>query len=170
MRLVGHRWLVAACALGAGLAAHTGNGQELPAAGQNEPASMSPPPGSPTELVKPFYQRFGLELDPAERGRFVDPAKTVLDKADLLRKSGQGECLDPNMALDNAPADKAEIDKSLKMLEAIHGDDAMVVVAFVETGAPHRLEWKLKEVGGDWKIADLLSATGEWALSQYQCE
>lgn len=126
--------------------------------------------GSPTALIKPFYEHFGLEIDPSQRGDFVDPAKTVLDKADALKKSGEGDCLDPNMALDNAAADKAEIDKSLKTLEAVRGDEAKVIVAFVVAGAPHRLEWKLKKVGGAWKIGDLLSVTGEWALSQYQCE
>ncbi|MER9732500.1 hypothetical protein [Mesorhizobium sp. M0217] len=126
--------------------------------------------GSPTAVVKPFYEHLGLELDPTQRKNFVDPAKTVLDKSDALRKSGQGECLDPNMALDNADYDKLAIDKSLKSIEAVNGDQAKVVVAFVVEGNQHRLEWKLKKVDGDWKISDLLSVTGEWALSQYQCE
>ena len=144
------------------------------------PPAASPPaesapaapvlPGSPTALVKPFYEHLGLELDPAQRSNFIDPARTVLDKSDALRKSGQGECLDPNMALDNADYDKAAIDGSLKTIEAVKGDEAKVVVAFVVANNAHRLEWKLKKVGGDWKISDLLSVTGEWALSQYQCE
>lgn len=144
------------------------------------PPAASPPaenapvapvlPGSPTALVKPFYEHLGLELDPTERKNFIDPAKTVLDKSDALRQSGQGECLDPNMALDNANYDKAAIDGSLKTIEAVKGDEAKVVVAFVVAGNQHRLEWKLKKIGGDWKISDLLSVTGEWALSQYQCE
>ncbi|MEI9427189.1 hypothetical protein [Mesorhizobium sp. Cs1299R1N3] len=136
------------------------------------PSELAAPiqPGSPTAVVRPFYDQVGLEVDPAQRGHFTDPAKTVLDKSDALRKSGQGECLDPNMALDNADYDKAEIDKSLKTLEAINGDQAKVIVAFVVGGNPHRLEWKFKKVGGEWKISDLLSVTGEWALSQYQCE
>ena len=117
-----------------------------------------------------FTIRSACEIDPAQRSHFVDPAKTVLDKSDALRKSGQGECLDPNMALDNADYDKAEIDKSLKTLEAINGDQAKVIVAFVVAGNPHRLEWKFKKIDGEWKISDLLSVTGEWALSQYQCE
>ncbi|TIW99732.1 MAG: hypothetical protein E5V59_06970 [Mesorhizobium sp.] len=127
-------------------------------------------PAAPTAVVRPFYDQVGLEIDPSERAHFIDPAKTVLDKSDALRKSGQGECLDPNMALDNADYDKTEIDKSLKTLEAINGDQAKVIVAFVVAGNPHRLEWKFRKVGGDWKITDLLSVTGEWALSQYQCE
>ncbi|WP_292321557.1 hypothetical protein, partial [Mesorhizobium sp.] len=127
-------------------------------------------PGSPTAVVKPFYEHPGLELDPTQRKNFIDPAKTVLDKSDALRASGQGECLDPNMAFDNADYDKAAIDGSLKTIEAVKGDEAKVVVAFVVASNAHRLEWKLKKVGGDWKISDLLSVTGEWALSQYQCE
>ena len=127
-------------------------------------------PGSPTAVVKPFYEHLGLEFDPTQRKNFVDPAKTVLDKSDALRASGQGECLDPNMALDNADYDKLAIDKSLKSIEAVNGDQAKVVVAFVVEGNQHRLEWKLKKVDGAWKVSDLLSVTGEWALSQYQCE
>ncbi|MBZ9675076.1 hypothetical protein [Mesorhizobium sp. ES1-1] len=134
------------------------------------PAGAPVQPGSPTAVVRPFYNQVGLETDPSQRGHFVDPAKTVLDKSDALRKTGQGECLDPNMALDNADYDKDEIDKSLKTLESINGDQAKVIVAFVVAGNPHRLEWKFKKVDGDWKISDLLSVTGEWALSQYQCE
>ncbi|PDQ18459.1 hypothetical protein CN311_24660 [Mesorhizobium sanjuanii] len=151
----------------------------------NAPADTSPPPattaptpepatpvlpGSPTAVVKPFYEHLGLELDPAERKNFIDPARTVLDKSDALQKSGQGECLDPNMALDNADYDKLAIDRSLRTIEAINGDEAKVVVAFFVEGNAHRLEWKLRKVGGDWKISDLLSVTGQWALSQYQCE
>ena len=159
------------------------SGDNAPADGGAPPAatpapetkSAEPPPapvlpGSPTAVVKPFYEHLGLELDPAQRKNFIDPAKTVLDKSDALRASGQGECLDPNMALDNADYDKLAIDKSLRTIEAVNGDEAKVVVAFVVEGNQHRLEWKLKKVGGNWKITDLLSVTGEWALSQYQCE
>jgi hypothetical protein len=138
-------------------------------AGPAAPA-QPPAPGSPTALVKPFYEHFGLELDPAVRGDFIDPARKVLDDNEALKKSGQGDCLDPNMALDNAAADRAQIAASLKTLEAVNGDQAKVVVAFVEDGKPHRLEWKLRKTDGGWKIADLLSVTGEWELSQYQCE
>ena len=126
--------------------------------------------GTPLEAVKPFYDRIGLELDPAERSRFIDPAKAVLDARDQLEKSGQGDCLDANMPLDSAAHDKAEFDKSLKLIESETGDTAIVVAAFMAAGEPHRMQWKLKKVDGEWKIADLLSVTNEWALSQYQCE
>ena len=175
--------LATVCLLAAGLSGTVAQGlfgappanapadNAAPATSPAETAPAAPVlPGSPTAVVKPFYKHVGLELDPAERSHFADPAKSVLDKSDALRKSGQGECLDPNMALDNADYDKAEIDNSLKTIEAVKGDAAKVVVAFVVAGNPHRLEWKFRKVDGDWKITDLLSVTGEWALSQYQCE
>ena len=176
-------WMI--CLAIAGLSGSASAEGLLGAPAANPPAAASPPapsapaentpsapilPGSPTAVVKPFYEHVGLEIDPAQRGHFVDPAKTVLDKSDALRKSGQGECLDPNMALDNVDYDKDAIDKSFKTLESVNGDAAKVIVAFVVAGNPHRLEWKLKKVDGAWKISDLLSVTGEWALSQYQCE
>lgn len=126
--------------------------------------------GTPLEAVKPFYDHIGLELDPAERGRFVDPAKAVLDARDQLEKSGQGDCLDANMPLDSVAYDKAELDKSLKLNEAESGDSAIVVATFTASGEPHRMQWKLKKVDGEWKVADFLSVTNEWAFSQYQCE
>lgn len=181
-----HPWRLATACLLAGLSSAAAQGlfgappANAPADSAAPPPAVLPPaenapaapvqPGSPTAVVKPFYEHAGLEVDPAQRGHFTDPAKSVLDKSDALRKSGQGECLDPNMALDNSEYDKAEIDKSLKTIEAIKGDEAKVVVAFVAAGNPHRLEWKFRKVDGDWKISDLLSVTGEWALSQYQCE
>lgn len=126
-------------------------------------------PDSPSAQVRPFYAD-GADLASADRNHFVDPARTVLEKNEILKKSGQGDCLDQNMPLDQVPYDKAALEKTFKSLEAINGDQARVVVAFVDGGEPHRLEWKLKKVEGAWKITDLLSVTGEWALSQYQCE
>jgi hypothetical protein len=133
-------------------------------------ASASASAGTPTEAVMAFYDHVGLELDPAERGRFVDPAKAVFDGSERLKQSGEGDCLDPHMPLDNVDAGLEQFRKSLKTLETIKGDEAKVTVAFVAAGAPHRLQWQLRKVGDAWKVADILSITGEWALSQYHCE
>jgi hypothetical protein len=126
--------------------------------------------GPAADAVKSFYDNPDLDIDQVSRDRFVDPAKTVLDGNDTVKKSGQGDCLDPHMALDNVLPGRAELEKSLKTAEAVNGDEAKVIVAFTASGEPHRLEWKLKKIGGAWKIEDLLSVTGEWALSQYHCE
>ncbi|RWE04414.1 MAG: hypothetical protein EOS61_25945, partial [Mesorhizobium sp.] len=77
--------------------ASSGDNAPAPETAPAEPAPAAPVlPGSPTAVVKPFYEHPGLELDPTQRKNFIDPAKTVLDKSDALRASGQGECLDPN--------------------------------------------------------------------------
>jgi hypothetical protein len=127
-------------------------------------------PASPTEVVSPFYGTVGLERDLAARNRFTDPARAVLDSADRLQASGQGECLDPNMALDNVDPPPSNLAETLKMSEAVTGPDAKVAAIFQAPDGPHRLEWRLKLVDGVWKISDLLSATNDWALSQYHCE
>jgi hypothetical protein len=84
---------------------------------------------------------------------------SVLDKSDALRKSGQGECLDPNMALDNAAYDRAEIDNSLKTIEAVKGDEAKVIVAFIVAGNPHRLEWEVQK--GRRRLEDIGPSVGD---------
>ena len=126
--------------------------------------------GTPSETVRVFYDKASAETDPALRNRFTDPALTVLDNNDRLAAAGEGTCLDENMALDNAVFDKAAIDASLKTAEAIRGNDANVLVAFKAGDDLHRLEWKLKRVGDDWKVADIVSGSGEWQLSQYNCQ
>lgn len=84
---------------------------------------------SPGETVRLFYDKASAETDRSLRGHFVDPALAVLDNNDRLVASGEGTCLDENMALDNAVFDKAEIAGSLKMAEAIRGSEANVLVA-----------------------------------------
>ena len=52
----------------------------------------------------------------------------------------------------------------------MNGNEAKVVAAFKAENAPHRMQWRLRNVGGAWKIADLVSMTGDWALSQFNCQ
>ena len=60
-------------------------------------------PESPTAQVWPFYAE-GADMVSADRDRFVDPARTVLEKNEALKKSGQGDCLDQTTIFaDSAP-------------------------------------------------------------------
>lgn len=124
----------------------------------------------PIDIVRPFYETIGSEIDLANRTHFADPARTILDDNDALAKSGQGYCLDPGLALDNADYDAAEFKASFKIQQDVEGDQAKVVASFKLGGEPHRMQWMLKKVDGAWKIADVLSVTGEWSLSQYNCK
>jgi len=125
---------------------------------------------TPTEVVKAFYDHPGLELDPAARDRFADPARKILDENDVIRKTEAEGCIDPGMAFDNAEVDRAEITRTLKFAEQVKDSQAKVITGFTVGGEAHRMEWKLVKIGDAWKISDLLSVTGEWALSQFGCQ
>lgn len=127
--------------------------------------------GEPADAVKPFYERPGLELEPAERGRFVDPARRVLDQNDAIRAEGSDEgCLDPALPFDDTDYDLADVAKSLNLSEAVEGDDADVLATFRTPDGMARIEWKLKKVDSAWKVADIVSMSKEWALSEFNCE
>jgi hypothetical protein len=127
--------------------------------------------GETSDAVKPFYDRPGLELEPAERGRFVDPAKTVLDQNDAIKAGGEGDgCLDPALPFDDSDYDPAEVAKTLQLAETVSGGEAKVVATFKVADGTARLEWKLRRAEGAWKVADIVSLTKDWALSQFNCE
>jgi hypothetical protein len=146
----------------------------LPAAFAAAVLLACPPPAAaeePTEAVKAFYDHPGLELDPAARDRFVDPARTVLDQNDALKASGNPQgCLDPNLAFDDAEFDPEVVRKTLKLAQSVDGDEAKVIAAFKVASGVARLEWKLRNVGGQWKVADVISMSNDWALSQFGCQ
>jgi hypothetical protein len=127
--------------------------------------------GEATDAVKAFYDHPGLELEASARNRFVDPARKVLELDAAIKAGGEPEgCLDPALPFDDTDYDPAEVTRTLKLAEVIDGDNAKVVATFKAPDGVARLEWKLRKVGGQWKVADLVSMTKDWALSQFNCE
>ena len=126
--------------------------------------------GTATEAVQPFYAQPGLELEASARDRFVDPALTILNQNDVIRATGEEGCLDPALAFDDTEYDLAEVMASLSFSETVTGNEARVIAAFTAENAPHRMQWRLRNVDGAWKIADLVSMTGDWSLSQFNCQ
>ena len=126
--------------------------------------------GAALDAVQPFYAQPGLELEPSARERFTDPAQNVLNQNDAIRQTGDEGCLDPALAFDDTDYDLAEVTGTLNLSEDIKGEEATVVATFKVLNQPHRIEWKLKMIGGAWKIADIVSMSGDWALSQFNCE
>jgi len=126
--------------------------------------------GEATELVKAFYDRPGLELEPSARGSFVDPARRVLDQNDAIKAGGEEGCLDPALPFDDTDYDLAEVMGTLNLTESVDGTEAKVVATFKVADGMARLEWKLKNVGGAWKVSDIVSVSKDWALSQFNCE
>ena len=126
--------------------------------------------GPASDAVQFFYSNIGAEFDAANRGRFVDPAKSVFEAA----AKSEEPCLDFGVALDAQDYDETQVAKTLKLVEEVNGDQAMVTASFsLFEGDPQNdreIVWELKQVGGQWKIADIGQANGAWKISGFTCE
>lgn len=127
--------------------------------------------GEPADVVRAFYDHPGLELEASGRDRFTDPARRILELDASIKAGGEPDgCLDPALPFDDTDYDPAEVTQSLKLSEVVTGEDAKVVATFKVLDGVARLEWKLRNVDGQWKVADIVSMTKDWALSQFNCE
>lgn len=126
--------------------------------------------GPASEVVRPFYLQPGLELEASARGNFIDPARKVLNLNDEIRQGGEEGCLDPSLPFNDTKFDPAEVVATLKLEELIKGSDATVVAKFMAEGQEQAVQWRLKDIGGRWRISDIASMSKDWALSRFQCE
>ena len=126
--------------------------------------------GEPSEVVRPFYLQPGLELEQSARGHFIDPARKVLNQNDAIRQGGEVGCLDPALPFNDTNYDPAEIASTLKLEEIVSGSEATVLAKFMAEGQEQAVQWRLKDIGGRWRIADMISTSKDWALSRFQCE
>lgn len=126
--------------------------------------------GEPSEAVKPFYLQPGLELEQSARGRFIDPARKVLNQNDVIRQDGEEGCLDPALPFNDTNYDPAEVAGTLKLEELVSGNEATVLAKFIAEGHEQAVQWRLKDIGGQWRISDVISMSKDWALSRFQCE
>jgi len=126
--------------------------------------------GAPSEVVRQFYDKPGLELEESARGNFLDPARKVLNQNDEIRQGGEEGCLDPHLPFNDTNFDPAEVLKTLQFEELVTGGEATVVVKFKAEGELQAVQWRLKDIGGRWRIFDVVSMTKDWALSRFQCE
>ena len=125
---------------------------------------------NPSEVVKPFYLKPGLELEQSARGNFIDPARKVLDQNDAIRLDGEEGCLDPALPFNDTNYDPDEVARTLRLEEIVSGGDATVLARFMAEEEEHSVQWMLKEIGGSWRISDVASMSKDWALSRFQCE
>lgn len=130
-------------------------------------ASMA---GEPSEVVRPFYLQPGLELEQSARGQFIDPARKILNQNDEIRQGGPDGCLDPALPFNDTNFDPAEVASTLKLEELVSGNEATVVAKFAAEGQQQAVQWRLKDIGGRWRIFDIVSMSKDWALSRFQCE
>jgi hypothetical protein len=133
-------------------------------------ASSAALAGDASEVVRPFYLQPGLELEQSARGTFIDPARKVLNQNDAIRQGGEDGCLDPALPFNDTNYDPAEVASTLKLEELVSGNEATVVAKFVAEGQEQAVQWRLKDIGGRWRIFDIVSMSKDWALSRFQCE
>lgn len=126
--------------------------------------------GEPSEVVRPFYLQPGLELEQSARGRFIDPARKILNQNDEIRQGGPDGCLDPALPFNDTNFDPAEVARTLNLEELVSGNEATVVAKFMAEGQEQAVQWRLKEIGTEWRISDMISLSKDWALSRFQCE
>jgi hypothetical protein len=130
--------------------------------------------GPASDAVRFFYDEPTFEPDPSVRDRFVDPARTKFEQNDALSSDGDAGCIDWVLAIDGQDYDDATLKRTLKLDETMDGDEAEVTATFTlfpgGDDSSREIVWTLKEIDGDWKVADIESETNDWKLSELDCQ
>ncbi len=126
--------------------------------------------GSPSDAVRYFYQNIGSETEPDNRDRFTDQALAALDANQRQANTGEAGCIDFILAIDGQDIDQNGIASTLNLTETLSGDNADVIADFSAFQEPRQVEWSLRNIGGEWKIADIASRANNWRLSQFKCD
>jgi hypothetical protein len=125
--------------------------------------------GPASDAVAFFYASPSAEFEQANRDRFADPARSVLDSNDRAEL-----CIDFVPSIDAQDFEQSEIDRTLKLDEVVSGSDATVNAYFNlfpgQSDSERLIIWTLKQVGGEWKVADIMSDTSQWLLSEFECQ
>ena len=129
--------------------------------------------GPASDLVRFFYVPVQWEADPQFRDRFTGPAKELFDLNDKMPE-GEIGCIDFGPGIDAQDYDDDTIKKTLKLSEEVSGDQATVTARFTlfpdhSEEAKREIQWVLAKEDGKWKIADIVSVTSGWKLSELEC-
>ena len=133
--------------------------------------------GPASDAVKFFYvPEVKFEPDAKYRDRFTEPVTKLFELNDQAQQKNPDQlaCIDFDPGLDAQDFDQKTLSKSLKLAEALDGDDGTVTATFnlfpeTEEGAAREMVWTVKKIDGRWKIADIASKTNGWTLSQLEC-
>jgi Protein of unknown function (DUF3828) len=121
--------------------------------------------GEPADTVKYFYDNPDEALN-AGNAKLAEPILTVL-KANAA--NDEEPCIDFSPVMDAQDWDEAEVKGSLKLDEKLDGDTASVAATFKLFGEDHTVDWSLAKQADGWKVTDISSKVGEWALSKIEC-
>lgn len=133
--------------------------------------------GPASDAVKFFYlPEVKVESDPQYRSRFTEPVTKLFALNDEAQRKNPDQlaCIDFAPALDAQDFDQKTVSRTLKLTETHNGDEVTVIASFdlfPDGGEEGRreMEWSLKEIGGEWKVADIASRTHGWTLSELRC-
>lgn len=126
--------------------------------------------GPAADAVAYLYENIDTPFEPEQRDRFTGSARTVLDANDAAWEKNQEACIDFSIVIDGQDWDAEEVARTLRLDEAVDGNDAVVTARFSNFGGQRTLEWTLLREDGVWRVADVASAEGEWRLSELTCE
>ena len=133
--------------------------------------------GPASNAVKFFYTpQVKFEADAKYRDRFTEPVTKLFELNDQAQAKNPDmvACIDFDPGLDAQDFDQKTLDRTLKLVEALNGDEGTVTATFslfpdAAEGAQREMVWSVRKVDGKWKIADIASKTNGWTLSQLQC-
>ena len=121
--------------------------------------------GEASDAVRYFYDNPDAAFE-ADGKRIADPMLEVI-KANAAKNDEP--CIDFSPVMDAQDWDEKEVKDSLKLSEAVDAQTAIVTATFKLFGEDRSLEWALFKVDGVWKVTDIASKTGEWAVSGFEC-
>jgi Protein of unknown function (DUF3828) len=122
--------------------------------------------GEPADIVKYFYENPDEALK-ADNAKLGEPILTVL-KANAANE--EEPCIDFSPVMDAQDWDDKEIKDSLKLDERLDGDTASVAATFKLFGEERTVDWALAKQADGWKVVEISSKVGEWALSKIECQ
>lgn len=141
-------------------------------------AFATPALGGPaSNAVRFFYTpEVKFEADAKYRDRFIEPVTRLFELNDQAQAKNPDmvACIDFDPGLDAQDFDQKTLNGTLKLAEALNGDEGTVTATFslfpdAAEDAQREMVWSVRKVDGRWKIADITSKTNGWTLSQLQC-
>jgi Protein of unknown function (DUF3828) len=122
--------------------------------------------GEPSDVVKYFYD------NPDEALNAGNP-RLGTAIADVLKANAANDeepCIDFSPVMDAQDWDENEVKDSLKLDEKLDGDAAAVAATFKLFGEDRTVDWALAKQADGWKVVEISSKVGEWALSKFECK
>ena len=122
--------------------------------------------GEASDVVKYFYENPDEAFN-ASNPKLGEPVLAVL-KANAANQDEP--CIDFSPVMDAQDWDEKEVKESLKLDEKLDADTASVAANFKLYGEERTVDWSLEKKPDGWKVVEISSKVGEWALTKFECK